>query len=115
MLAFMEKPSKKLYSEYYEVISEPIDFLEIESKIRTDQYSSEQDLIKDFKLMFSNCRQFNEENSPIYDDALSLEKHLMERVGHVVTPEKKEKEERKVVRVYGLYLCIVDFFDHLSL
>lgn len=110
MLAFMEKPSKKLYSEYYEVISEPIDFLEIESKIRGDQYSSEQELIKDFKLMFSNCRQFNEENSPIYEDALLLEKHLLDRGGQAVTPEKKEKEERKVVRVYGYILYSVIFF-----
>ncbi|XP_064212434.1 protein polybromo-1 isoform X5 [Tribolium castaneum] len=96
MLGFMEKPSKKLYSEYYEVISEPIDFLEIEQKIRADQYSSESDLVKDFKLMFSNCRQFNEENSPIYEDSLVLEKHLLDKVGHSVTPEKKEKT---VVRV----------------
>lgn len=97
MLGFMEKPSKKLYSEYYEVIQEPIDFLEIESKIRADQYSSENDLVKDFKLMFSNCRQFNEENSPIYEDSLVLEKYLIDKVGQNVTPEKKEKT---VVRVY---------------
>lgn len=56
MLAFMEKPSKKLYAEYYEVIDEPIDFLEIESKIKAEQYSCEMDLVKDFQLMFSNCR-----------------------------------------------------------
>lgn len=96
MLGFMEKPSKKLYSEYYEVISDPIDFLEIESKIRADQYSCENDLVKDFKLMFSNCRQFNEENSPIYEDSLVLEKYLMDKVGHAPIPERKE---RSVVRV----------------
>ncbi|XP_018567021.1 protein polybromo-1 isoform X3 [Anoplophora glabripennis] len=100
MLAFMEKPSKKLYPDYYEVIAEPIDFLEIEAKIKAEQYSCENDLVKDFKTMFSNCRQYNEENSPIHEDALLLEKYLMDKVGHqVVTPEK-EKKERAVVRVY---------------
>lgn len=89
MLGFMEKPSKKLYPDYYEVISEPIDFLEIEAKIRAEQYSCENDLIKDFKLMFSNCRQYNEENSTIYEDANMLEKVLVEKVGHPPTPEKK--------------------------
>lgn len=90
MLAFMEKPSKKLYPDYYEVISEPIDFLEIESKIKAEQYGSESDLIKDFKLMFSNCRQYNEENSTIYEDANMLEKVLIEKYGQSVpTPEKK--------------------------
>ncbi|KAJ8965409.1 hypothetical protein NQ314_004161 [Rhamnusium bicolor] len=106
MLAFMEKPSKKLYPEYYEVIAEPIDFLEIEAKIKAEQYSCENDLVKDFKTMFGNCRQFNEENSPIYEDAMLLEKYLMDKVGHpvvkvshpVATPEK-EKKERPVIRL----------------
>ncbi|XP_056638138.1 protein polybromo-1 isoform X1 [Diorhabda sublineata] len=103
MLAFIEKPSKKLYPEYYEVISEPIDFLEIESKIKGEQYSSEADLVKDFKLMFNNCRQFNEENSPIYEDANNLEKYLLNRPIQLkpvnITPEKP-KRERIVLKPY---------------
>ncbi|CAH2009995.1 unnamed protein product [Acanthoscelides obtectus] len=86
MLAFMEKPSKKLYPEYYEVIAEPIDFLEIEAKIKAEQYSCEADLVKDFRLMFSNCRQFNEENSPIFEDANRLEKYLDVKVIKPVKP-----------------------------
>ncbi|XP_019875742.2 protein polybromo-1 isoform X3 [Aethina tumida] len=98
MLAFMQKPSKKLYSDYYDVIAEPIDFLEIESKIRADQYSCELDLVKDFKLMFSNCRQYNEENSTIYDDSLMLEKHLMDKVGHLFTTPEKDRKDRRVYK-----------------
>ncbi|KAL1506167.1 hypothetical protein ABEB36_005579 [Hypothenemus hampei] len=103
MLAFMEKPSKKLYAEYYEVIEEPIDFLEIEAKIKAEQYSCEKDLVKDFQLMFSNCRQFNEENSAIYEDANLLEKHLMNKVGPMFSMAEKQhevKKERSSVRVY---------------
>lgn len=74
----MEKPSKKLYPDYYTVIQEPIDFLTIEGKIKNEQYSSEDELISDFKLMFSNCRQYNEEHSNIYEDANILEKVLMD-------------------------------------
>ncbi|XP_045461184.1 protein polybromo-1 isoform X2 [Harmonia axyridis] len=100
MLGFMEKPSKKLYPDYYEVIQEPIDYMEIESKIKADQYSSESDLVKDFKLMFANCRQYNEENSPIYEDSNILEKYLLDKVAQtvIVTPEKKEKAVVKTVR-----------------
>lgn len=94
----MEKPSKKLYPDYYEVIPEPIDFLEIESKIRSDQYSNENDLIRDFKLMFSNCRQYNEENSTIYEDANLLERILLEKIGQAV-PIPPEKEKRSIIRV----------------
>lgn len=90
----MEKPSKKLYPNYYEVIAEPIDFLEIEAKIRNDQYNKEGECITDFKVMFANCRQFNEENSPIYEDANLMEKVLIDKFGDPATPEK-----RNVVRV----------------
>ncbi|KAG5885887.1 hypothetical protein JTB14_019148 [Gonioctena quinquepunctata] len=103
MLAFMEKPSKKLYPGYYKVIEEPIDFLEIEAKIKAEQYSCENDLVNDFKLMFSNCRQFNEENSPIYEDANLLEKILLDKIAEPkpinVTPEKP-KRERIVLKPY---------------
>ncbi|KAF5301597.1 hypothetical protein FQR65_LT08902 [Abscondita terminalis] len=101
MLAFMEKPSKKLYPDYYEVISEPIDFLEIEAKIRAEQYSNENDLVKDFKLMFSNCRQYNEENSTIYEDANLLEKELVDKVEQILlmAAEREKKNLTRLVRL----------------
>ena len=51
----------------------------IEAKIKGDKYTSDEDLITDFRLMFKNCRSYNEEGSTIYDDANTLEKvsHLM--------------------------------------
>ncbi|XP_076295789.1 protein polybromo isoform X8 [Lasioglossum baleicum] len=80
MLMFMEKPSKKLYPDYYQVIAEPIDMLAIEANIKAEKYQSENELIQDFKLMFNNCRQYNEEGSLIYEDANTLEKVLMDKV-----------------------------------
>ncbi|KAL3277952.1 hypothetical protein HHI36_013292 [Cryptolaemus montrouzieri] len=109
MLGFMEKPSKKLYPDYYNIIQKPIDFLDIESKIKSDSYNTELDLVKDFKLMFSNCRQYNEENSPIYEDSNILEKYLLEKVSQSnVVPEKKEKAVIKVVRPRKLNPLIDD-------
>lgn len=97
MLGFMEKPSKKLYPDYYDVILEPIDFLEIESKIRNDQYRNDQEVISDFKLMFSNCRHFNEENSTIFEDANLLEKLMNEKASHFFpTPEREKKHYVRV-------------------
>ncbi|XP_020708055.1 protein polybromo-1 isoform X4 [Athalia rosae] len=80
MLMFMEKPSKKLYADYYQIIQEPIDMLGIEANIKAEKYQSENELIADFKLMFNNCRQYNEEGSLIYEDANVLEKVLMDKV-----------------------------------
>ena len=49
---FMEKPSKKLYPDYYQVIAEPIDMLTIEANIKAEKYHSEGELIQDFKVRF---------------------------------------------------------------
>lgn len=95
MLVFMEKPSKKLYPDYYQVIQEPIDLLTIEAKIKNEQYNSEEELVSDFKLMFANCRQYNEEHSTIYEDANILEKVLLDKVKDM-TPTLDKKPILKV-------------------
>ncbi|KAK9506268.1 hypothetical protein O3M35_008237 [Rhynocoris fuscipes] len=80
MLMFMEKPSKKLYPDYYEVITKPIDMLTIEANIKAEKYTNQEEILADFKLMFANCRKYNEEGSMIYKDALNLERILTEKV-----------------------------------
>lgn len=47
---FMEKPSRKLYPDYYQIIKEPIDLLSIEANIKNEKYPSEDDALEDFKV-----------------------------------------------------------------
>lgn len=47
---FMEKPSKKMYPDYYQVIDRPIDLLTIEANIKNEKYSTEDDALEDFKV-----------------------------------------------------------------
>lgn len=101
MLLFMEKPSKKLYPEYYNVIDKPIDMITIENNIKNDRYNTLEEMISDFRLMFSNCRQFNEEGSMIYEDANLLERVLNEKLKDLTsgyerrTPSKNMKSVTK--------------------
>ncbi|XP_023290298.1 protein polybromo-1 isoform X3 [Orussus abietinus] len=130
MLMFMEKPSKKLYPDYYQVIAEPIDMLGIEANIKAEKYQSENELIQDFKLMFNNCRQYNEEGSLIYEDANTLEKVLMDKVKELgplpepvkpvkstaSTPTRNVGRPKKVVPLHmqklrTMYDTIKDFRD----
>lgn len=76
MEPFLEKPSKKLYPDYYQIIQHPIDMNTIEKNIENDRHGTVDDIVGDYRLMFSNCRKYNEENSMIYDDANRLEKVL---------------------------------------
>lgn len=80
MTLFMEKPSKKLYPDYYEVIQHPIDLTTIENNIKNDKYGTLDDVVGDFRLMFANCRKYNEEGSQIYEDANILERALNEKL-----------------------------------
>ncbi|XP_070557674.1 protein polybromo-1-like isoform X3 [Ptychodera flava] len=99
---FMEKPSKKLYPDYYKVISEPIDMITIENNIISDKYTVEQALLADFKLMFNNARHYNEEESQVYRDADTLENLLLTKhkeLGPVpaeVAPAPKAKALKKI-------------------
>lgn len=80
MEPFLEKPSKKLYPDYYQIIQHPIDMNTIQKNIENDRYATVDDVVGDYRLMFSNCRKYNEENSMIYDDSNLLEKVLNDRL-----------------------------------
>lgn len=54
ILLFMEKPSRKLYPDYYHVIKEPIDLLTIEANIKNEKYASDEDALEDFKVSAKN-------------------------------------------------------------
>lgn len=77
---FMEKPPRKIYPDYYDIIQNPMDMNTIEHNIRTDKYTAVEEVVSDYRLMFSNCRQYNEEGSNIYEDANNLERALNEKL-----------------------------------
>lgn len=113
---FMEKPDKKTYPDYYEIISEPIDMNMIDAKINRNIYRSEEEIMSDFKLMFSNCRLYNEEGSAIYEDANILERVLMAKArdmgiitGHPQLLRKKGVSLAQKIRT--LYDTLKDYRD----
>ncbi len=55
-----------MYPEYYIVIKRPIDLKEIHGKIRSDGYSTVEDMMEDVELLVNNACTFNEEDSLVY-------------------------------------------------
>ena len=55
---FVERPSKKDYPDYYSIITQPMDMKTIDEKIKRDAYSTSEEALADFKLMFQNCRKY---------------------------------------------------------
>ncbi|RMJ11092.1 Histone acetyltransferase GCN5 [Fusarium euwallaceae] len=67
-------------ADYYDVIKEPMDLSTMESKLEADQYLTPEDFIKDAKLVFDNCRKYNNESTPYAKSANKLEKFMWQQI-----------------------------------
>ena len=71
-MIFLRLPPRSEFPDYYEVIKNPIDFEIISSKLKQNRYNSMDECLGDFILMFDNACKYNEPDSQIYKDALTL-------------------------------------------
>lgn len=76
---FMCLPSRKDFPEYFNIIAKPIAMNKIRDRIERLIYPDEETCMEDFKLMFSNCKFYNEDESQIHHDAVNLENILKKR------------------------------------
>jgi len=67
-------------ADYYDVIKEPMDFSTMETKLEKDQYETPEAFIKDAKLVFNNCRKYNNESTPYAKSANKLEKFMYAQI-----------------------------------
>jgi len=69
----MELPDKREYRDYYAIIKRPISLEMIRKRINGNHYTSLQGFKEDFRTIFQNARQYNEEGSLVVEDADALE------------------------------------------
>jgi ATP-dependent helicase STH1/SNF2 len=70
---FIDLPPKKLFADYYAIIPEPIAMKQIDKRIKKEEYSSLNDMRKDVKLLVANAKQYNEDGSVIFVDAVAID------------------------------------------
>lgn len=51
-------PKRRQDPAYYEVVSNPIDLLKIQQKVKTDEYEDIEDMATDVELMVNNAKSF---------------------------------------------------------
>ncbi|OQV22753.1 Protein polybromo-1 [Hypsibius exemplaris] len=73
---FLEKPAKKEYPDYYDVITQPVDLKTLVKNVLGDKYLSEEALLVDLDLLCSNAKLYNEEGSDIFEAAVKLEETI---------------------------------------
>ena len=72
-LIFMKLPSKTELPEYYDVIKKPVGLEKIGVRLKNGVYETLEDLLSDMILMLDNACKYNEPDSQIYKDALTLQ------------------------------------------
>ncbi|KAK4155557.1 histone acetyltransferase GCN5 [Chaetomidium leptoderma] len=77
---FLVPVNKDEVLDYYDVIKEPMDLSTMETKLEADQYNTPEDFIRDAKLIFDNCRKYNNETTPYAKSANKMEKYMWQQV-----------------------------------
>jgi histone acetyltransferase len=77
---FLAPVNRDDVADYYEVITEPMDLATMEIKLEADNYPTPEDFIRDAKLVFDNCRKYNNETTAYAKCANKLEKFMWSQI-----------------------------------
>ena len=73
---FLKPVDKDEVPDYYTVITSPMDLSTMEERLESDFYTAPKNLVDDLKLIFSNCRRYNDAKSIYVKCAAGLEKYM---------------------------------------
>jgi len=100
--AFIRAPKRRQEPAYYDVVSNPIDMLRIQQKIRTDEYEDLDQMTVDVELLVNNAKAFYGEENSEHGDAVSLwevYRQSVDKINEDEIPDLKSKLILKVGRV----------------
>lgn len=94
--AFERIPDKAAMPEYHAEIKSPMAMDVLKRKLKRKKYNSVDHFMQDVELMFENAKQYNEEDSQIYKDAVHLQKESRR-----VAKQEKEKDDSEFTMEEG--------------
>jgi len=84
---------------YKRVIKRPMDMATIRHKLADHKYDVESEFVDDVRLIFDNCRTFNEDNSPIGKAGVTMRRYFQRRWRELherthITNKRQSREAR---------------------
>lgn len=105
---FIRAPKRRQEPNYYEIVTNPIDLLRVQQKLKTDSYEDVDDLTNDIELLVNNAKAFYKPDSVEFKDATHLwevfnsnKSKLLESLSEEATPSTAAVDPLKVVRRIG--------------
>ncbi|PVU95760.1 hypothetical protein BB561_001603 [Smittium simulii] len=96
VLPFLTQVKRRDAPDYYDVISNPMDFSNISKRLKNFYYRSKLDFENDIRLIRNNCFQYNTAPNHPYrkqaDAVLKKAEHLLAKVPDIVVPERHPTE-----------------------
>lgn len=93
---FQRIPNRRVLPDYFEVISQPIAFSTIRSKILRKQYTSFPEFVRDVAQICHNAQVYNRPSAPIFGAAVRLRDLFRQRLSELVAKGKITAEEAEL-------------------